>query len=274
MNAEPPLIELEGIGRRYKGKRGTPVIALRDVSLRLHAGEFVCITGPSGSGKTTLMTVLGCLDRPTSGSYRLAGREVGQLGADAMAWLRRQLFGFVFQSYNLIDSCSGAENVELPGAYAGLSPRKRKRKARELLAQLDLSDRMDHLPSELSGGEQQRVAIARALFNGGRIILADEPTGALERPTGKEVLRTLESLAAKGHTVILISHSPEVAARAGRRIELRDGHVVGDTGVVNARPSVPENNATASPAGPNLLPTAREVGLSGWRRLRTMARLQ
>ena len=263
-----PLIEISNVSRSFEGEDGVRIEALRDVSLQINAGEFVCITGPSGAGKSTLMNILGCLDRPSSGSYRLAGREVGQLGPDAMAWLRRQVFGFVFQSYNLIDSRNSAENVKLPGVYTGLSPRKRKTKAHELLAQLGLSDRAGHLPTELSGGEQQRVAIARALFNGGRIILADEPTGALDRPTGEEVLRALENLAAKGHTVILISHSPEVAARAGRRIELRDGRVVDDTGAVNARPSVAENDGAPYPAGPNLLATAREVCLSGWRHLR------
>ncbi|MYL00873.1 MAG: ABC transporter ATP-binding protein, partial [Gammaproteobacteria bacterium] len=205
MDESMPLIELSGVGRSFEGEGGVRIEALQDVSLQINAGEFVCITGPSGAGKSTLVNILGCLDRPSSGSYRLAGREVGQLGADARAWLRRHVFGFVFQSYNLIDSRNSAENVELPGVYAGLSPRKRRKEAEELLSQLGLSDRTDHLPSELSGGEQQRVAIARALFNGGRIILADEPTGALDRPTGEEVLRALENLAAKGHTVILIS---------------------------------------------------------------------
>ena len=262
------LIELSSVSRSFEGEDGVRIGALQDVSLQINAGEFVCITGPSGAGKSTLMNILGCLDRPSSGSYRLAGREVGQLGADTMAWLRRRLFGFVFQSYNLIDSHNSAENVELPGVYAGLSPRKRRKEAEELLSQLGLSDRTDHLPSELSGGEQQRVAIARALFNGGRIILADEPTGALDRPTGEEVLRALENLAAKGHTVILISHSPEVAPRADRRIELRDGRIVDDTGAVNARPSVAENDGAPYPAGPNLLATAREICLSGWRHLR------
>ena len=262
------LIELSSVSRTFEGEGGVRVEALRDVSLQIDAGEFVCITGPSGAGKSTLTNILGCLDRPTSGSYRLADREVGQLGADAMAWLRRQLFGLVFQSYNLIDSCNAAENVELPGAYAGLSPRKRSNRAEELLSQLGLSDRADHLPSELSGGEQQRVAIARALFNGGRIILADEPTGALDRPTGEEVLRVLENLAAEGHTVILISHSAEVAARAGRRIELRDGRVAGDTEATQVESPLPASVEAASGAGPSFFFTARELGRFGWRHLR------
>ena len=263
-----PIIELSGIGRSFEGEGGVRVEALRDVSLKIGAGQFVCITGPSGSGKSTLMNILGCLDRPTSGSYRLAGREVGQLGADAMAWLRRQIFGFVFQSYNLVDSCSAAENVELPGVYAGLSAPKRKKKAGELLSQLGLADRAAHLPSELSGGEQQRVAIARALFNGGRIILADEPTGALDKPTGEEVLRALERLAAEGHTVVMISHNAELAARADRRIELRDGRVAGDTGTARARSSKPGGIAAASGAGPSIVSSALEAGRSGVRHLR------
>ena len=263
-----PLIELSGASRSFEGEDSVRVEALRDVSLQINAGEFVCITGSSGAGKSTLMNILGCLDRPSSGSYRLAGREIGQLGADAMAWLRRQIFGFVFQNYNLIDSRNSAENVELPGVYAGLPPRKRKTKARELLEQLGLSGRADHLPAELSGGEQQRVAIARALFNGGRIILADEPTGALDRPTGEEVLRALENLAAEGHTVILISHSPEVAARADRRIELRDGRVEEDSAAAQVVASMPASIEAASGAGPGFLFTARELGRFGLRHLR------
>ena len=262
------LIELSGVSRSFEGEGGGRIEALRDVSLQINAGEYVCITGPSGAGKSTLMNILGCLDRPSSGSYRLGGREVGQLGADAMAWLRRQIFGFVFQSYNLIDSRNATENVELPGMYAGLSPRKRREEAEELLSRLGLSDRADHLPSELSGGEQQRVAIARALFNGGRIILADEPTGALDRPTGVEVLRTLENLAAEGHTVILISHNAEVAAQACRRVELKDGHIVADSGAAQVESSMPASIEAASGAGPSFFFAARELGLSGWRHLR------
>ena len=263
-----PIIELSGVGRSFEGEGGVRVEALRDVSLKIGEGQFVCITGPSGSGKSTLMNILGCLDRPSRGSYRLADREVGSLGADARAWLRRQVFGFVFQNYNLVDSCSAAENVELPGVYAGLSLPKRKKKAGELLSQLGLADRAAHLPPELSGGEQQRVAIARALFNGGRIILADEPTGALDKPTGEEVLRALERLSAEGHTVVMISHNAEVAARADRRIELRDGRVFGDTGTARTRSSTPAGIAAESAAGPSFISTALEAGRSGVRHLR------
>ena len=231
MSDSASLIQLEGVSRVLgAGEEDVRVEALKEVSLRIGEGEFVCVTGPSGSGKSTLMNILGCLDRPDSGSYRLAGREVGKLGADALAWLRRRMFGFVFQNYNLLESVPALENVELPGRYAGMSAKVRRARARELLDGLGLSDRTGHLPRELSGGEQQRVAIARALMNGGRIILADEPTGALDRANGEEVLSALEDLAAQGHTVVITSHDREIAARARRRIELRDGRVIADTG--------------------------------------------
>ncbi len=231
MSDSASLIQLEGVSRVLgAGEEDVRVEALREVSLHIGEGEFVCVTGPSGSGKSTLMNILGCLDRPDSGSYRLAGREVGKLGADALAWLRRRMFGFVFQNYNLLESVPALENVELPGRYAGMSAKVRRTRARELLDRLGLSDRAGHLPRELSGGEQQRVAIARALMNGGRIILADEPTGALDRANGEEVLSALEDLAAQGHTVVITSHDREIAARARRRIELRDGRVIADTG--------------------------------------------
>ena len=225
-----PLIHLEGINRVFgAGEEGVRVEALKDVSLRIGEGEFVCVTGPSGSGKSTLMNILGGLDRPSSGSYRLAGREVGKLGRNALAWLRRRMFGFVFQNYNLLESISALENVALPGRYAGMSANVRKARARELLDGLGLLNRADHLPGELSGGEQQRVAIARALMNGARVILADEPTGALGQTNGEEVLGALEKLVAQGHAVVVISHDRQIAARADRCIELRDGRVIGET---------------------------------------------
>lgn len=235
MNADQPLIELDGIGRRYEGKRGTPVIALQAVTLRFHAGEFVCITGPSGSGKSTLMNILGCLDTPDSGSYRFAGREVHKLSSNGLAWLRRKAFGFVFQNYSLLGSVTARENVEMPGIYAGLAPAPRRTRALGLLAALGLKDRIGHRPGALSGGEQQRVSIARALMNGGSVILADEPTGSLDSRNGEQVLQLLEELSEKGHTVVLITHNPEIAARAGRRIELRDGRVVADSGPADER---------------------------------------
>ena len=230
--AGPPLIELVGVGRVYRragaGRRGVATRALSDVTLRIEPGEFVAVMGPSGSGKSTLMNILGCLDRPTAGIYRFRGRNVGRLGADQLAALRRESFGFVFQSYNLLGSATARENVELPAAYARLGRIHRAERAEALLRAFGLAARLGHRPRALSGGEQQRVAIARALMNGGRVILADEPTGALDSNNGEEVLAVLADLAALGHTVIVITHDPEVAAWAERRIDLLDGRVIAD----------------------------------------------
>jgi len=220
-----PLIELREVTKTYR--RGELAVqVLHGVSLAIYPGEFVAIVGASGSGKSTLMNILGCLDRPTTGSYRFMGEDVSGLGRDALARLRREAFGFVFQSYNLIATSSAIENVEVPAMYAGLSGELRRNRAAALLDTLGLADRLDHRPNQLSGGQQQRVSIARALMNGGDIILADEPTGALDSKSGEDVLALLHDLAAKGHTVIVITHAPEVAARAQRIIELKDGRVV------------------------------------------------
>ena len=228
-----PLISLSGIRKRYggseQGSAAPPVEVLRGVSLDIHAGEFVAIVGASGSGKSTLMNILGCLDKPSSGSYRFAGMAVEEMDADALAWLRREAFGFVFQSYHLIPTESALENVEVPAIYAGLPEAERRRRATDLLQRLGLGERLDNRPSQLSGGQQQRVSIARALVNGGRIILADEPTGALDSNSGKEVMALFDELAAAGHTVILITHDRDVAARAQRVIEIRDGEIVCDS---------------------------------------------
>ena len=227
-----PLIELAGVGRLYRragaGRRGVETRALSDVTLRIDRGEFVAVMGPSGSGKSTLMNILGCLDRPTQGVYRFQGRDVGQLSADERAALRRESFGFVFQSYNLLGSATARENVEMPAAYAHLGRALRAERAEALLRAFALGSRLGHRPRALSGGEQQRVAIARALMNGGRVILADEPTGALDTKNGEDVLAVLADLSARGHTVIVITHDPEVAAWAERRIDLLDGRVVAD----------------------------------------------
>ena len=263
------MIVLEGIGRVFEGEAGTRVEALRDVSLRIAEGEFVCITGPSGSGKSTLMNILGCLDRTGSGSYRLAGADVQSLNANGLAWLRRHVFGFVFQSYNLLDSATLQENVELPGRYAGMSAGARRKRTKALLAQLDLEDRAGHLPAELSGGEQQRVAIARALMNGGRVILADEPTGALDRENGEQVLQALEALATKGHTVVVISHSAEIAARADRRIELRNGRVASDSGALREAVREPEESSSTTGKDPAALSRAAGTLRDSWNALRT-----
>jgi macrolide transport system ATP-binding/permease protein len=227
---EQPLIELEDIHRTFVTGGGVEVHALRGVSLSIYPGEFLAIMGQSGSGKSTLMNVLGCLDRPTLGSYRFSGKNIKSFDADGLAWLRREAFGFVFQQYNLLSTATAEENVEVPAIYAGLSQSDRSKRASELLEKLGLGDRMDHRPSQLSGGQQQRVSIARALMNGGKVILADEPTGALDSQSGKEVMELLEELARLGHTVILITHDANVAAHADRVIEFRDGSVLSDSG--------------------------------------------
>jgi macrolide transport system ATP-binding/permease protein len=224
-----PLIELIDIRKSYGGV-GTPKVdILHGISISIHPGEFVAIVGASGSGKSTLMNILGCLDRPTSGSYRFAGKDVAELDSDELAWLRREAFGFVFQGYHLIPSGSAQENVEMPAIYAGIDASERHARASALLGRLGLASRTGNRPHQLSGGQQQRVSIARALMNGGHIILADEPTGALDSHSGTEVMALLDELASQGHVIILITHDREVAARAQRVIEIRDGLIIGDS---------------------------------------------
>ena len=225
-----PLIELKNIWKTYVTGGEVRVDALKGVSLAIYPGEFVAIMGASGSGKSTLMNILGCLDRPSDGEYFFSGQDVSKFDADALAYLRREAFGFVFQSYNLLSTATAEENVEIPAIYAGLSPDERRQRATQLLDSLGLGDRLTHRPSQLSGGQQQRVSIARALMNGGQIILADEPTGALDSKSGAEVMTLLEDLAAEGHTVILITHDASVAAHAKRVIEIKDGEIVKDSG--------------------------------------------
>jgi macrolide transport system ATP-binding/permease protein len=214
---QTPLIELSGVTKTYRNG-DLAVEVLHGIDLKIYPGELVAIVGQSGSGKSTLMNILGCLDRPTTGTYRFMGQDVSAFGRDELARLRRVAFGFVFQSYNLIAGASATQNVEIPAIYAGLSPAERRARAEELLTTLGLAERLDHKPNQLSGGQQQRVSIARALMNGGQIILADEPTGALDSKSGVEVLALLNELAREGHTVIVITHSPEVAAHAHRVI--------------------------------------------------------
>ncbi|AMS17025.1 macrolide ABC transporter permease/ATP-binding protein MacB [Pseudomonas chlororaphis] len=226
---QTPLIDLKGIRKSYGGGDTPQVDVLRGIDLSIHAGEFVAIVGASGSGKSTLMNILGCLDRPTSGEYLFAGENVARLDSDELAWLRRQAFGFVFQGYHLIASGSAQENVEMPAIYAGTPAAERHARAAALLDRLGLASRTGNRPHQLSGGQQQRVSIARALMNGGHIILADEPTGALDSHSGAEVMSLLDELASQGHVVILITHDREVAARAKRIIEIRDGEIVSDT---------------------------------------------
>ncbi|MES3008760.1 MAG: MacB family efflux pump subunit [Pseudomonadota bacterium] len=225
---EIPIIELRGIQRTFITGGGVEVHALRGIDLKIHVGEFVAIVGQSGSGKSTMMNILGCLDKPTAGTYLFGGRDIRDFGPDDLAWLRREAFGFVFQSYNLLPHSTALENVEIPAIYAGYSSNERRIKAEALLTSLGLGERMDHRPSQLSGGQQQRVSIARAMINGGNIILADEPTGALDSKSGVEVINLLKSLARQGHTVIIITHDPKLAEHADRVIEFSDGVVIRD----------------------------------------------
>jgi putative ABC transport system ATP-binding protein len=221
------LIELSGVTKTYDSG-DVQVHALRGVSLSIERGEFVAIMGASGSGKSTLMNILGCLDRPTSGSYRLEGEEIGRLDRDRLAELRNGTLGFVFQSFNLLSRTSALENVELPLLYSHVTSAERRRRAEAALARVNLAERKHHHPNQLSGGQQQRVAIARALVGEPRIILADEPTGNLDSRTSVEVMALLQELGDSGITVVLVTHEPDIAAYAGRIIEMRDGRVRSD----------------------------------------------
>ncbi|MGB3125663.1 MAG: MacB family efflux pump subunit [Pseudomonas sp.] len=222
-----PLLELKGITRSFMaGER--EFIALKGIDLTIHAGEMVAIIGASGSGKSTLMNILGGLDYATAGSYKINGIETRSLGDEQLAELRRDYFGFIFQRYHLLAHLSALHNVEMPAIYAGTPESQRHSRARELLERLGLAGHTTHRPSQLSGGQQQRVSIARALMNGGEVILADEPTGALDTHSGKEVMRILAELHAAGHTVIIVTHDPKVAANAQRIVEVSDGEIVSD----------------------------------------------
>ncbi|HWR45400.1 ABC transporter ATP-binding protein [Sporomusa sp.] len=207
----------------------TPVAALAGVTLTIGAGEFTAIMGPSGSGKSTLMNILGCLDRPSSGSYILDGQEVSTLTDDELALTRNKKIGFVFQNFNLLPRITALDNVALPLVYAGVEVKERKRRSAEALAAVGLENRMDHVPNELSGGQRQRVAIARALVNEPTIIMADEPTGALDTKSGNEVMEIFKKLNSAGRTIILVTHEPDIAAHAKRVIHVRDGLIVRDT---------------------------------------------
>ena len=222
-----PLLELNAIGRTYTSG-GVPLTVLTDVSLTIQSGEFVAIMGASGSGKSTLMNIIGCLDKPSSGAYRIRGVDVASLNGDALAALRRDTFGFIFQRYNLMSDLSAVENAEVPAVYRGMEKPQRDARASDLLRELGLGDRLQHHPNQLSGGQQQRVSIARALMNGGPVILADEPTGALDSQGGREVMAILVKLHGQGHTIIVVTHDSDIAAYAHRIVRITDGRITSD----------------------------------------------
>lgn len=222
------LIELKGINKAYKNG-DQELRVLKDINLEVEEGEFVAIMGPSGSGKSTLMNVIGLLDRPTSGEYFLEGQEVGNLSEKKLARVRNEQIGFVFQQFFLLSKLNAFQNIELPLIYAGVHPAKRKEIAEQYLEKVELGSRMHHLPSELSGGQKQRVAIARALVNQPAIVLADEPTGALDTKTGEQIMDLLTKLNQEGKTIIMVTHEPEIAAFANRRIVIRDGVISSDS---------------------------------------------
>jgi putative ABC transport system ATP-binding protein len=225
--ADDALIRVSNVTKVYK-TGDVEVHALRGVSVDVHAGEFVAIMGSSGSGKSTLMNLLGCLDRPTAGSYVLANREVARMSKNELAEVRNEVLGFVFQSFNLLARTSALENVELPLVYAGVGSRERHRRATRALERVGLAERLDHTPAQLSGGQQQRVAIARALVGDPKVILADEPTGNLDSKTSLDVMALFQELGSQGITIVLVTHEPDIAERASRVIVVKDGLVTSD----------------------------------------------
>ena len=266
MNAT--ILELTNVHKHYLNG-DTAVRALDGVSLTVRRGEFIAIMGQSGSGKSTLMNIIGCLDRPTSGSYRVLGKEAANLSPDELAALRRETFGFVFQRYNLLATATAGENVEIPSVYAGLAKHRRVERAVKLLERLGLGDRTDHRPAELSGGQQQRVAIARALVNDPPVILADEPTGALDSRSGDEVLALLKQLHAEGRTIVLITHAENVAQHAGRIVRIQDGRVCEDSGSAPERTGVDIDEGQRDLSkGVSLASSMQEALVTAWRSLR------
>ncbi|MER0499457.1 MacB family efflux pump subunit [Aeromonas hydrophila] len=257
-----PLIQLKGIERRYQSGE-QEVTVLHPLDLTIEAGEMIAIVGASGSGKSTLMNLLGCLDRPSSGQYLFRGQDTATLDALSLARLRCHHFGFIFQRYHLLPHLNAAANVEIPAVYAGTPRAERQARSQALLTRLGLSDRSHHTPSQLSGGQQQRVSIARALANGGEVILADEPTGALDSQSGKEVMAILKELHAQGHTIILVTHDMEVASHADRIITLKDGRVQEDSG----------RKPATVPVTPTAVPAGKEGAGHDWDRYREAARM-
>jgi putative ABC transport system ATP-binding protein len=218
-------IDMQDIVKTYQMGNET-LVTLKKVSLQVYRGEFMAIIGPSGSGKSTLINIIGCLDTPTEGQYIIDGQDTSRMTDNRLAEIRNQKIGFIFQSFHLLPQLSSLENVELPLVYRGMSAKERRDKAREVLGQMGLADKLNHKPKQLSGGQQQRVAIARALASEPSILLADEPTGALDTKTGNEVLAIFQELHQKGHTIVLITHDPEVAERAESVIRITDGMII------------------------------------------------
>jgi putative ABC transport system ATP-binding protein len=257
MTTPTALIEIDHVVKTYT-MGDVQVHALRDVSLRVDEGEFLAIMGASGSGKSTLMNIIGCLDRPTSGSYRLAGREVSGLSRNELAEIRSHTLGFVFQSFNLLARTSAAENVELPLLYAGVGTRERRRRAIDALGRVGLAERALHMPNQLSGGQQQRVAIARSIVNSPRVVLADEPTGALDTKTSVEVMALFQELGRSGITVVIVTHEPDIARYAARVVLVRDGQIVSD---VRQKPLEAHAEDTAEADTTPIVPAPRVAGL-------------
>ena len=259
-----PLLQLRDLRREFPAGEET-IAVLKDVNLDIHAGEMVAIVGQSGSGKSTLMNILGCLDRPTVGSYKVAGRETGRMQPDELAELRREHFGFIFQRYHLLGDLDARGNVEVPAIYAGTPAEARRSRAEALLARLGLSDRMGHKPGQLSGGQQQRVSIARALMNGGEVILADEPTGALDSASGEEVMAILGELHAEGQTIIIVTHDMHVAEHAQRIIEIRDGEIIADRRNDKVPALQKQQRPTPQPSTGNAFQAARDRFVEAFR---------
>ncbi len=257
MSEQQALLEVKQLTREFPAGESTVQI-LKSIDLKIYQGELVAIVGQSGSGKSTLMNILGCLDRPSSGSYQVNGRETRELEPDELAKLRREYFGFIFQRYHLLGDLSAAGNVEVPAIYAGVEASVRQQRVKQLLTELGIGDKTQNRPSQLSGGQQQRVSIARALINGGDVILADEPTGALDKNSGIEVMRILRELNALGHTIILVTHDINVAKNATRIIEISDGRIISD------QANVPEQEAVA-PLGHESKTQRQQKKSSAWR---------
>jgi putative ABC transport system ATP-binding protein len=229
MKTKTPMIQISNLMKSYK-LGGETVYALNQVTLDIHKGEFLAIIGPSGSGKSTLMNMIGCLDRPDSGQYFLDGKEIGKMNDNELATIRNQKIGFIFQNFNLLTRLTALENVELPLIYNGISSKARRELALDSLSKVGLVDRANHLPSQLSGGQQQRVAIARALVGHPSILLADEPTGALDSKTSSEILAVMKELNEQGHTIILITHDLNIAKQANRMVRIQDGQLFENVG--------------------------------------------